>query len=68
VTLKVFDLSGRLVKTLFNTQSRTIDHESPVTVSWDGSDEKGKEVVSGVYFFRLEAGSLKQTQKAILLR
>jgi hypothetical protein len=68
LTLKVFDLSGRLVKTLFNAQSQTTDYESPISITWDGSDDKGKEVVSGVYFLRLEAGSLKQTQKAILLR
>ncbi|MCK4352994.1 T9SS type A sorting domain-containing protein [candidate division WOR-3 bacterium] len=49
VSLKVYDLSGRLIKT-FNT------NHLPLTtaVSWDGKDKDGKEVKSGIYFLKVK--------------
>ncbi len=37
-------------------------------IIWDGRDDKGKEVSSGVYFYQLKAGDYKNTEKMVLLR
>jgi flagellar hook assembly protein FlgD len=41
-------------------------HES--VISWDGTDDSGRKLPSGVYFVRLESDDFKKTEKAILLR
>jgi hypothetical protein len=38
------------------------------TVSWDGKDNTGKDVASGIYFYQLEAGDLKATNKLVLIK
>jgi carboxyl-terminal processing protease len=57
VTLKVFDLLGREVATLVNEEKRAGSYE--VTFN-------GKNLSSGVYFYRLQAGEFVQTKKLIL--
>ncbi|MCK4226134.1 T9SS type A sorting domain-containing protein [candidate division WOR-3 bacterium] len=65
ITLSIYDSSGRLVKSF----SLTADHSALSTaVSWDGKDDSGKEVRSGVYFCRFVAGDYQSTQKLLLLR
>jgi hypothetical protein len=61
VTLRVFDLSGRLVRTLTDGEMAAADH----TVVWDGCDASGNEVGAGVYFCRLEASGQTATQKML---
>ncbi len=51
-SLKIYDLAGRLIKTLFDSQLSTLN--SQLSVVWDGTDNQGKRVNSGVYFCRLE--------------
>lgn len=51
VSLSVYDLSGRLVRTLVD-ESREPGHHA---VSWDGRNDMGEEVASGIYFCRLTA-------------
>lgn len=64
VTLEVYDLSGRLVRTLID------DHRLRGTfaVHWDGRDETGRRVASGVYFCRLRTDRLSQSRRMVLLR
>jgi len=64
VKLEVYNLLGQKVVTL-------MDKEMPAgtnTIVWDGKNERGEDVSSGVYFYRLEAGDLKQTKKMIIVR
>lgn len=65
VEVRVFDLNGAVVRTLPATATLQPGwHEIP----WDGRDDRGRQVVSGNYFFRLTAGTLTVTEKMALLR
>jgi len=64
VDLKVYDVSGRLVRTLING----FKEKGLYSVSWDGKDEFGRDVASGVYFLRMRAGDFDKTRRMILLR
>jgi flagellar hook assembly protein FlgD len=64
VTLAVYDVSGRRVRTLVD-EYRAADRYH---VSWDGRNEAGESVASGVYFYRLVAGRFAQTKKMVLLK
>ena len=62
--LAVFDISGQLVRTLVTeTKAAGTYHEV-----WDGLNGSGDAVTSGVYFFRLKAGTKTFTRKALLLK
>jgi hypothetical protein len=63
-TLRVFDVTGRMVKTLVD---RPLDAGQHVAV-WNGRSEADRTVASGVYFYRLEAGKYRATRKMVLLR
>lgn len=64
VVLKIYSLSGQQVKALVNgRQSAGLQQ-----VVWDGRDDNGYQVASGIYLYRLRAGDLIQTKKMTLLR
>ena len=64
VTLKVFNVSGRLVRTLVNGPVTAGRH----TVVWDGRDDRGRALSSGVYFYRLRGPESSLTRKSLRLR
>ena len=64
VTLEVFDISGRLVRTLIRDTVIAGAHEKV----WNGLDDTGRSVSSGVYLYRLRAGSFRATQRVVMLR
>ncbi|MCB9513081.1 MAG: T9SS type A sorting domain-containing protein [Candidatus Latescibacteria bacterium] len=64
VHLNVYDLSGRLVRTLVDEPMVAADHE----VLWDGKDQGGSRAASGVYFYKLTAGDFTATEKMVLLK
>lgn len=64
VALVVYDVSGRLVRTLVSDRQSS----GPHVARWDGKDNEGRDVSSGVYFYRLEAGSFLQTRRMVLLK
>lgn len=64
VTLRVFDVAGREVRTLVDGFMRSRHN----TVSWDGRDNQGRSVRSGIYMFRLETASEVMTHKAVVSR
>ncbi|HKB84807.1 MAG TPA: LamG-like jellyroll fold domain-containing protein, partial [Ignavibacteriaceae bacterium] len=64
VSLVVYDLLGRKVKTLFNENTHAGFH----TAEWDGTNEYGNKVATGLYFYQLKAESIQLTHKMILLK
>jgi len=64
VHLTVYDLRGRLVTTLVDRMQQ----EGTYSVQWDGKDSRGQTLSSGVYFYRMEAGTFSSTRKMILLK
>ncbi len=63
-TLFVYDVSGKLVRTLIDETLPAGAHD----VEWDGRDGAGRRCASGIYFYRLRAGSFAETKKMVLLR
>jgi flagellar hook assembly protein FlgD len=63
--LRIFDVSGRLVRTLVDETGMTAgDHE----VSWTGVDDTGREVAAGVYFYRLQTPDHSLTRRMTLVK
>ena len=65
VSLRVYDMSGHLVKVLLDGQvfAKGLHEEA-----WNGRDESGRVVAAGVYFYRLEAGEYSQTKPMALVK
>ena len=66
VRLGVYNTKGQLVRTLVDEQSA--DHALGRSVVWDGRDNGGKTVSSGVYFYRMVAGGYSETKKLVLIK
>jgi hypothetical protein len=64
VRLRIYDAAGRLVRVL-TERTLPAGHYAKV---WDGRDARGASVASGIYFYRLEAGTFMQTRKMVLLK
>ena len=64
VSLAVYDITGKLIKSLIAKPMDAGYH----SVIWNGTDENGKGVASGVYFYKLKAGDFSQTRKCLLLK
>ncbi len=64
VTLEVFNLAGKLVRTLADDRREAGTYQ----LWWDGRDSQGRDVPSGVYFYRLWAGEFTAMKKMVLLR
>ncbi len=64
VRLEVFDMTGALVKTLLNEGVRA----GNMQVTWDGTNSSGTKVASGMYLYRLNAGSFTSAKKMLLLK
>ena len=64
VILRVYDVGGRLVRTLVDGPTPAGVHRIP----WDGTDSRGRAVTSGIYFSRLEVGDQRRSARFMLLR
>ncbi|MCC7262649.1 MAG: T9SS type A sorting domain-containing protein [Candidatus Latescibacteria bacterium] len=64
VELSVYNLMGQRVATLVYGVQEAGAH----LLQWDGWDEQGRELASGVYFYRLQVGGRVETRKLLLLR
>ncbi|HNU98202.1 MAG TPA: DUF5689 domain-containing protein, partial [Candidatus Syntrophosphaera thermopropionivorans] len=61
--LTIYNEKGQVVKTI-----NTITTQGINSVVWDGKDLSGKQVSSGVYFFRLKSGSYSSTKKMVMMK
>jgi hypothetical protein len=64
VRIRVYNARGQSVRTLVDAPRAAGDHAT----SWDGRDDRGTPVSSGVYFYRLRAGATVLQRKVVLLR
>lgn len=64
VTLKIYNIQGQEIKTLVN-DFQTAGMKSVV---WDGLDNSGQKVTSGVYIYQIESGNFSLAKKMILVR
>jgi hypothetical protein len=65
VRVSIFDVRGRLVRTLVDNRSLPAGRYEEI---WNGLDDRGKNASSGVYFYRLTTPQFEQTRKMALLR
>ena len=62
--IDIYNVAGQQVKTLVES----IKPAGTYAVTWDGTDADGKQVTSGVYFYRILAGQFSQTRKLMLMK
>jgi hypothetical protein len=64
VTIDIYNIRGQLVRSLVNSEYATGDH----TVLWDGTDDNGRGVSSGIYFYRMTTDNYSSTRKMVLMK
>jgi hypothetical protein len=62
--LSIYDVRGARVRTLVDARRERGIHR----IQWDGRNQAGEPVASGVYFYRLKAGAFSSTKKMVLLK
>jgi hypothetical protein len=68
IELKIYDISGRLVRTFALGSATNLGGPSAEVVTWAGDDNAGRPVAAGVYFVKLTADGKEKVEKAVLLR
>lgn len=63
VTLTIFNVLGQKVKTLVDE----LQDAGYKSIRWDGENDSGNKVSSGIYFYRIQAGDYSQTKRMVLL-
>lgn len=63
-TLKIYNILGQKVRTLVDEEKAPGNYK----VIWDGKDNSGREVTSGIYFYQLKTKDYTNTKKMVLLR
>jgi L-ascorbate metabolism protein UlaG (beta-lactamase superfamily) len=64
VSLKIYNVLGKEIRTLGNGDQPQGDHR----VFWDGRDERGQPVTSGVYLYKIEVAGFVQVKKMVLVK
>ena len=64
IKLDKFNINGQLIRNLINSTLNTGTHK----VEWDGKDNHGKNVTSGIYLYRLTADEFVKTKNMVLLK
>ncbi len=64
VTIDVYNLLGQRVKRLFDSEKSY----GPHSITWDGTDQKGRTVGTGIYFYQIKAGEYVESKKMLLLK
>ncbi len=69
VVIQIYDAKGALVRTLdMGLKGAGVYSSKDKAAYWDGTNANGERVSSGVYYYRIEAGSFQQTRKTIILK
>jgi hypothetical protein len=64
VSIRIYDVNGRLVKEWLNERRAAGEHR----IQWDGRDQYGRSVASGIYFSELRYGAARRVVRMALLR
>jgi len=64
VKLSVYDLTGKIIKEIVNTQMQIGNHN----IVWDGTRTDGVKVGAGVYLYKLQTDNFSESKKMILLK
>ncbi|HEX9970537.1 MAG TPA: LamG-like jellyroll fold domain-containing protein, partial [bacterium] len=64
VSIQIFDINGKLVRTLFQGKKEAVFH----VLQWDGTDNAGRKIGSGIYLYRMVAGSFSEAKKLMLVK
>lgn len=64
VSVNVFDINGRKIRSLYNGIQNPGQHE----IRWDARDDRGRSMSSGVYLFKVNVNGKQQTAKTLLLK
>jgi agmatine/peptidylarginine deiminase len=64
VTLKIFNIKGQKVRTLFKGKAEEGKH----TVTWNGTNDDNQQVSSGIYFYKLKTNNYTEVKKCILMK
>ncbi len=64
VNIGIYNILGRNIKMLVNEQLQAGNH----SVIWNGDNESGSKVASGIYFYRIVAGEFNKTKKMVLMK
>ncbi|MGB9562101.1 MAG: FlgD immunoglobulin-like domain containing protein, partial [bacterium] len=64
VTLVIYDLLGKKVRTLVNGHAEAGMHK----VEWNGKDDNGSELPSGIYFYKMTTNNYSEIKKMTLLK
>jgi flagellar hook assembly protein FlgD len=64
VSLRIYDVNGVLVRALVDETLPAGTHQA----AWNGTDDAGRVVASGVYYCRLEAGATRTAMRMVLLK
>jgi len=64
VQLKIYNIEGQLVKSLLNERKTAGEY----SVKWNGTNNSGNKISSGVYFYKLTSNNISETKRMILLK
>ncbi len=64
VEIKIYNLLGKLVRTLLNEHKRAGEY----SIVWDGKDDFGRLVASGNYYYQFKAAEFQSTKKMLFLK
>jgi len=64
VNIEIFNIRGQRIKSLVNEEQRAGEH----SITWNGRDDNGNNVASGVYLYRMRAGEYQSTRRMMMIK
>jgi flagellar hook assembly protein FlgD len=69
VTIRIYDVNGQLVHQLDSGKQKAGCYfDKHKAAYWDGKDQTGKAVASGIYFYTLKAGDFQATRRLVIVK